>query len=114
MPSGISLGGFIQAETVLGHHSQNLYHNWYSEVGPAGTPPNSQATTVQEMRTLPKNTDKLPASEHQKTKYLIFNICVHCEEIYNEKKRGSHTNMSGLISLKVIYFMAAKESQDTL
>lgn len=81
-------------------------------VRPADTPPSSQATG-QEMRSLPKKADRLPASEFQKTNHSLSNICVHCEEIYN-KKKGSHADIPGSISLKVIPSAAMKGSQDVL
>lgn len=94
-----------------GHHLQNWHHNWCPGVSPSDTPPSSQATG-QEMRSLPKKADKLPASECQKTKHSLSNICVHCEEIY--KKKGSHADIPGSISLKVIPFAAMKGSPDAL
>ena len=96
-----------------GHHSQNL-HNWCPGVGPSGTPPGSRAI-VQEMRSLTKKADKLPASVCQKTKQSLSNICVHCEEIYSEKKKGRQADIPGSIFfLKVIPFVAIKESQGAL
>lgn len=88
------------------HHLQNWHHNWCPGVGPSDTPPSPQATG-QEMRSLPKKADKLPASECQKTKHSLSHICVHCEEIYN-KKKGRHADAPGSISLKVIPFAAVK------
>lgn len=95
-----------------GHHSQN-FHNCCPGVGPSGTPPGSQAM-VQEMRSLTRKADKLPASVCQKTKQPLSNICVHCEEIYSEKEKRGQADIPGSVVFKVIPFVAIKESQDAL
>lgn len=85
------------------HHLQNWHHNWCPGVGPSDTPPSPQATG-QEMRSLPKKADKLPASECQKTKHSSP-ISVFTVRKFTTRKRAMQTL---LITLKVIPFAAVK------
>lgn len=97
-------------ELSSGHHSLNLHCNWCPGLGPSGNPPSPQAT-ARVLRSRPEKADSRPASDCQKTKHLISNICVLCEEIYKEKKKGSHADTPGSVSPKVIPFVALRSPE---